>query len=177
MCFSPLFFSFLFFCWLGTGWFLFFLFSSLIAYVQNVRYAKKCLMLALFANAFWSGCVLIACHGKKGDCVISPTLACYSIRYRTLFRIKLTEDYFLTNVKCFIFVFFARFSYCFPSLVFFLFFLSRSHSCQLRHSVASAFFLSFLTHCIWYRFYVYFGCRFRGTIHMYFYRVCALQLQ
>lgn len=74
-------------------------------YMQNERYAKKCLMLGLLANAFaFADAALIVCYEKRRLC---HPLARYSIRYRTVFHIKLTADYFLTNVKCFIFVFSA----------------------------------------------------------------------
>lgn len=61
-------------------------------------------MLGLFANAFaFADDALIVCYEKRRLC---HPLARYSIRYRTVLHIKLTADYFLTNVKCFIYVFF-----------------------------------------------------------------------
>lgn len=94
-------------------------FFSYSSRMQNERYGKKYLMLALFANVFAvADAALTARYRKRRLC---HPLTRFSIRYRTLFHIKLTEDYFLTNVKCFIFGFF------FPSFLFDFFFDAHSH--------------------------------------------------
>lgn len=132
-------------------------------YMQTERYAEKCLMLGLFANAFaLADAALIVCYEKRRLC---HPLARYSIRYRTVFHIKLTEDYFLTNVKCFAYSFFSSFVAISPST--FLHIVLKL--CQFQF-VASALWkpISFSQPLHMISLLRLFRLLCRGTIHMYF---------